>query len=135
MREQGTILIAFVIYAASCLIIWFFTIPTIGWYNNNLSNGLISGNSLDTHLAYAREQAIQRRQPITVCSSYDGFGCSGQAHWTKGWIVFTDSDGDPGQFSGDDELLFTYDAQDQELALKVQASYVRYLENGSIELN
>lgn len=134
-KDRGTVLIAFVIYIATSLFIWFFTIPSIGLFDSAISHSTFSGNTLDLHLEYARDQAIQRKQPITICGSNNGLECSDSHRWTNGWIVFTDSDRNPGQFNSDDQLLYAYNVKNQELALEISANYVRYLANGVIELD
>ena len=41
-------------------------------------------------LQMARSEAITRRNRVTLCKSPDGTGCSDDAEWRKGWIVFAD---------------------------------------------
>lgn len=45
-------------------------------------------------LAFARSEAIKRRQPVTLCSSGDGRSCSSSDDWSPGWIIFSDVAGD-----------------------------------------
>lgn len=45
-------------------------------------------------LAFARSEAIKRRQPVTLCSSGNGQTCSGNDDWSSGWIIFSDVTGD-----------------------------------------
>ena len=133
--ERGTALIALVVYLATSLFVWFFTLPSIGLFESGGSTNRLAGNSLDQHLQYARKQAIERQQPITICSSSNGLSCSRSHQWQHGWIVFTDSDRDPGQINAEDQLLLAYDAKRQTATLGINAEYVRYLANGVIELN
>jgi len=60
-------------------------------------------NSLVSHLALARSQAITQLLPVTVCASNDQASCSSN-DWSDGWIVFVDADAN-GAFSTGDELL------------------------------
>lgn len=113
---------------------WFFTLPTMGLFDTAISHTIFTGNSLDLHLEYARNQAIQRNQAITICGSDNGLSCSETNQWANGWIVFTDSDRNPGQLNADDDLLYAFDAKNRHLALEINANYVRYLANGVIEL-
>lgn len=47
-------------------------------------------NSLLGDLQYARAEAIKEGQPVVVCASSNGTGCSGSTAWQNGWIVFQD---------------------------------------------
>lgn len=62
-----------------------------------------SAEELISTLAYAREQAIFRREPVSVCSGTSS--CSGSNTWTGGWIIFVDTNGDDKYVAADDELL------------------------------
>lgn len=58
-------------------------------------NRLAADASLFTvDLAFARSEAIKRRQPVSVCGSNDGQTCTDTADWSGGWIVFSDLAGD-----------------------------------------
>lgn len=47
-----------------------------------------------SYLQAARAEAIREGQIITVCGSTNGTACSGTADvWEKGWIIFTDTNG------------------------------------------
>lgn len=46
---------------------------------------------LSSTLAYARNEAITRKQNVAVCGSLDGASCqNGAVDWSAGWMVFTD---------------------------------------------
>lgn len=64
-------------------------------------------------LAFARSEAIKRRQPVTLCSSNDGITCTGSSDWSGGWLIFSDVAGDavPNVSAGDcpQELTLTQD--------------------------
>lgn len=64
-----------------------------------------AANGLLAHLRYARNEAVTRRQMITLCPSDDASDCSGDAFgWQRGYIVFVDRDGDRSRAPGE-ELL------------------------------
>lgn len=64
-----------------------------------------AANQLLTHLRYARNEAVTARRMITLCPSDDATSCSGDAFgWQRGYIVFTDRDGDRKR-TADEELL------------------------------
>jgi type IV fimbrial biogenesis protein FimT len=66
-------------------------VPSMGIYvkNERLTSQI---NTLVSHLAYARNQAVTQSQQTVVCISNNGVNCSG-TDWSDGWIVFADSDG------------------------------------------
>jgi len=54
-------------------------------------------NTLVTHLAYARSEAVVRHQQVILCASTNSDtaspSCSGSKNdWAKGWILFIDAD-------------------------------------------
>ena len=122
-------------YIATSLVLWFFGLPSLGFFVGTDTDAGLAGNSLDQYLAYARNQALQRRQPITVCSSKSALQCDGDNAWTSGWIVFVDADRHPGQLNAGDQLLLAYQVQGHAPGLGIDAKYVRYLGNGAIELD
>lgn len=128
-------LIAFMVYFATSLLIWLITIPSFGLFDTEVIHNTIDGHSLESHLEYARDEAIHRKLPVTICASENGLSCSGNNQWAAGWIVFTDSDRDPGQLNPDDNLLHASSGGRQEVALNINANFVRYLADGVIELD
>ena len=48
-------------------------------------------NALVGALALARNEAVTRGVPVSVCSSTDNETCADDPDWTTGWIVFTDA--------------------------------------------
>lgn len=57
-----------------------------------------SVNELVGTLQAARDLAVTRNAPVTICPSADGDDCDAVS-WAEGWIVFQDTDGD-GKVSG-----------------------------------
>lgn len=51
-------------------------------------------SSLLNTITFTRSEAIKRGIPITMCASANGASCLSSNEWHKGWIVFTDEDGD-----------------------------------------
>jgi type IV fimbrial biogenesis protein FimT len=51
-------------------------------------------NNLLSAFNLARNEAVARGRPVTVCASVNGTSCDGPttASWSGGWIVFTDYD-------------------------------------------
>lgn len=49
-----------------------------------------ANNALLADLSYARIEAINRGQPVSLCPSSDGSSCAeGSAAWDAGWLVYT----------------------------------------------
>lgn len=93
-----------------------------------------TANVLVAHLNAARSEAIKRGEPVAVCASVDEATCSDTTEWASGWIVFTDSDGQPGVLDGTDELLKVEQRQDDTLAFDTGDTYVRFGSLGEIDL-
>ena len=45
-------------------------------------------NGLLGDLQFARAEAINEGQPVTVCATADGSTCSGNTTWSGGWLVY-----------------------------------------------
>jgi type IV fimbrial biogenesis protein FimT len=90
---------------------------------------------LVAHLNAARSEAVKRGQPVSVCASIDEATCSGTTEWGSGWIVFTDSDGQPGVLDGADELLHVTQQHEDTLSLDSVGAYVRFGSLGGIDLD
>jgi type IV fimbrial biogenesis protein FimT len=63
-------------------------------------------NDLVSDLTLARSEAIKRGLTITICTSTSGTACTATS-WTKGRIIFTDSNGDGLVTAGVDTVLRT----------------------------
>lgn len=80
-----------------------------------------------TALNLARSEAIKRGNHVTVCRTINGIRCegtedvNGQKDWSKGWIIFSDINGN-GQFnSSEDELLRVRTALENGYTLRSNA--------------
>ncbi|HNB01701.1 MAG TPA: GspH/FimT family pseudopilin, partial [Nitrosomonas sp.] len=49
-------------------------------------------NTLFSHMALARSEAIKRNSRVVVCKSSDGLSCTNSGNWSQGWVVFVDLD-------------------------------------------
>ena len=65
-------------------------------------------NDLVLSLKRARAEAISSGRDAVVCSTADGFTCSGVAgRWTTGWLVFVDRNMDGQYKESDGELVWS----------------------------
>jgi len=88
-------------------------------YITNANRIAGEGNGLLGDLQYARAEAIKEGQSVSVCVSNDAHTCTVGLAWQKGWIVFSDPNGngvvDAGEtvlrvqaaFSGSDTFVAT----------------------------
>lgn len=70
----------------------------VGMWNVVRENTIIAAaNSLVSHLALARSQAIGRRTRVMMCPTSDGEKClapgSDYTYWQSGWLVYADGNG------------------------------------------
>jgi type IV fimbrial biogenesis protein FimT len=63
-------------------------------------------NTMLGDLQFARSEAVRQGQPVSVCPSTDGSGCTA-SNWQSGWIVFADFNGDGAMTAGADQVLRT----------------------------
>jgi type IV fimbrial biogenesis protein FimT len=60
-------------------------------------------NTLVGYLAYARSEAVTRRQQVILCASSNMTSCQG-TDWAAGWILFIDADND-SDFTANEVIL------------------------------
>lgn len=92
-----------------------------------------TANQLLTHLRYARNEAVSRNSPVSLCPSDDGATCSGDTGgWQRGYIVFGDRDGDRKRSAGE-PLLQVQEAQAGQLQIHSTKARpaVRYRPDGA----
>jgi type IV fimbrial biogenesis protein FimT len=90
-------------------------------------------NALIGALNIARNEAITRGTPVTVCASADGASCSGDQEWSTGWIVFTDANGPAGELNDGaepDTVLRVFPALAGDVALAANVPFVAYRPSG-----
>jgi type IV fimbrial biogenesis protein FimT len=63
-----------------------------------------SAQELRTDLTLARQEAVTRGQPASVCTSADGVTCAGTTNWAQARIVFSDANGN-GLIDGADVIV------------------------------
>jgi len=95
-RPAGFSLIELMVTIAIVAILGAIALPS---YQQSIKTNRVTTdtNDLISALNVARNEAISRGHPVTVCASTNGTSCAGAAvtDWTTGWIAFTDY-GAPG---------------------------------------
>lgn len=95
-------------------------------------------NALVGALALARNEAVTRGVPVSVCASTDGESCDAAGglftFWTPGWIVFTDAAGDLGDVDGaadpPDMVLRVMPALSGDARMASNRNFVSYTPSG-----
>ncbi len=88
-------------------------------------------NALVGALALARNEAVTRGIPVSVCASTDGESCDvANTVWTPGWIVFSDAAGTLGTVDDDDTVLRALPALSGGATLSSDANFISYNPSG-----
>jgi type IV fimbrial biogenesis protein FimT len=86
---------------------------------------------LQSHLLYARSEAVQRRISSVVCPGTETTGCSSVPEWQQGWIVFSDTNGDR-KFQATEPLLRVGPPPESvQITSSKSRRKLRFLPNGS----
>jgi type IV fimbrial biogenesis protein FimT len=104
-KAQGVTLLELLMTLTVAGVLTALAIPN---FNNALRNSQRSAavTSLFHTLFYARNAAIRRGKPVTVCASFDGATCRRSGDWASGWITFVNLDRDePPQRDANEPLL------------------------------
>lgn len=90
-------------------------------------------NALVGALAIARNEAITRGIPVSVCASEDNATCADDPDWSTGWIVFTDANAPVGAVNNGaqpDTVLRALPALPDGSSLTADANFVAYGASG-----
>jgi len=104
-RQTGFTLTEMLVVTAIVAVLLGIGVPSYRYITNSYR---ISGevNSLLGDMQYARAEALREGQFVTVCISNDGQNCAGGVgvDWAKGWIVFSDPNGNATVDAGEPVL-------------------------------
>lgn len=106
----------------------------LSWMRDGVRDSRTSAvtNVLVGHLSLARQTAVTRGEPISMCSSSDGSSCSGQSDWSAGWVLFADRNRNLRVDQGDEILRVQGPVQDGMMLTAERASF-SYLPDGSLD--
>ncbi len=81
-------------------------------------------NQLLGDLYLTRSEALRRGTTITLCKSRNGTGCSSDAEWHHGWIVFVDPNTNR-QVDAGETVIRTQQALSQGTTVRLRAALER----------
>ncbi len=102
IKHSGFTLVELMVVVAIAGMAMAFAIPAMGTFIKN-ERLVTQINTLVGHLAYARSEAVTRRQQVILCASSNMTSCQG-ADWADGWILFIDADND-SDFTAGEQIL------------------------------
>jgi type IV fimbrial biogenesis protein FimT len=131
LKEAGFTLIETMVVLAIAAIVITLGFPS---FNGALQRQRVSTTMhlLSADMAMARSSALMRRSRVVVCSRGESAGCSGGLDWSRGWLVFTDPDGNRIP-DADSDILRVTDAPAGDssiLYLPASRSVLSYLPDG-----
>ena len=108
-KQSGFTLIELIIVMVVIGLVMSFAIPSMQTFNQNdrLTTNI---NTMISHLAYARSEAVKRSAQVSICASGDGVTC-GASNWRDGWLVYVDADQN-GTLDGGEEIMKVQGALD-----------------------
>lgn len=128
-KEAGFTLIETMVVLAIAAIVITLGVPS---FNGALQRQRVSTTMhlLSTDMAMARSSALMRRSQVIVCPRGAATDCSGTQDWSRGWLVFTDPDGNR-QPDADSDILRASDPPANDLLyLPSTRPFLRYQADG-----
>lgn len=100
---RGVTLIELLVAMSVLTILLAVGVPSFGQFTANTRLNSYA-NTMFSHLALARSEAIKRNTRVVICKSPDGSTCAGSGNWNQGWIVFADLD-NSGSINGGEQII------------------------------
>jgi type IV fimbrial biogenesis protein FimT len=88
-------------------------------------------NGLQHALLLARNEAVHRNAPVVACPGNATDGCSGDPDWSRGWIVYPDSNDDRQRQAGESLLLEGQLSGNLSISSSPGRTSIRFLGDGS----
>jgi type IV fimbrial biogenesis protein FimT len=99
-RQTGFTITELMVVVAIVAILMGIGVPSYRYITNSYRMSA-EVNGLLGDLQYARSEAIKEGQTVTACVSTNGTQCTGGNAWARGWIVFSDVNGNATVGAGD----------------------------------
>ncbi len=91
-RQKGFTLVEMITVSAIVAVLLGIGVPSYR-YIGNQNRMSMEVNSLLADLQYARSEALREGKPVTACVSTNGTSCTGGAAWGRGWVVYSNPNG------------------------------------------
>lgn len=130
LRRQGFTALELIITMAVIAVLLTLGVPAFqnfGW-NLRMKTAM---DTLQTDLKLARGHSISQNSRTVICPADDKTGCSGQADWQHGWIVFTDINGDREKQATEPLLKYSGTLANLNINSSSSRTYLRFFPNGS----
>lgn len=133
LRSGGLTLIELLTALAVAGVVLLLAAPS---FSALLANTRLEGaaQTLVTHMAFARAEAVSRGIRVSMCSSSDGRTCSGRLDWRSGWIVFLGSAAADGKVQASDRIR-VQDATGEGVHLWASRACFGYLPDGTVDVD
>ena len=133
IRTRGFTLFELIVTIVIVAVLAAIALPNFG---SSLRNNRVTTetNDLLSAINMARNEAVTRAAPVSVCPSSDGATCAADATaWAQGWMVFVDY-GNPGEVNaGDgDTVLRVWQKIDSRDSIVTTSPYLRYTTTGTV---
>jgi len=101
-KYSGFTILELMITLAVVAVVTSFAIPAMGQFikNDRLTTQI---NTLVSHLAYARSEAVTRNQQTVLCARSSDTACGSE--WKNGWLLFVDANSNGTLDAATDEIL------------------------------
>lgn len=142
-RQRGLTLVELLTALSILAVLTALAAPSV----NNWRTGArltVYSNELETSLAYAKSEALQRGIRVTMCKSSNPTAsnpaCATTGSWTQGWVVFADNVQIAGNVAGvidGDDTVLKIGAALPEVAITATnfTNWISYLPTGLTRVN
>ena len=130
LQQQGFTAIELLVTMAVVAILLAVGVPALQNYSWNLRMKTAM-DTLQTDLVLARGRAISLNIQTVICPATGADGCSGDSDWQKGWIVFTDLNGDRRRQAGEPLLKQSGEVEFINISSSRSRRNLRFYPNGS----
>jgi len=123
-KERGFTLIEAMLALVVLGILGAIAVPTFRQFTSNTRVSAAT-NGLASALARARNEALLRSTPVSVCAASDANLNACGTQWTQGWIAFIDVNGS-GSIDPTESVLQTWAAPGGTISMNSSSNFVQY---------